>query len=80
MFIVSKNNILIPGKGDQKAVRIPRGFMGEVPDWVGGTAYFQALVRSGKITLSDSGKPKNPRKPSKGEKPAGEVPQGSGEG
>lgn len=82
MFIASKNNVLIPGVPGQKAVRIPRGFMGEVPDWVGGTAYFQSLVRSGKIAMTENGKPKKPRKPPKEGTPAegsSEASQGSEE-
>lgn len=72
MFIASKNNILIPGGKDRDDVRIPRGFVGEVPGWLGGTAYFKALVQCGKITLpEDGGKkplapvPKSDKKPSK---------------
>nr|WP_325301100.1 hypothetical protein [uncultured Oscillibacter sp.] len=55
MFIASKNHILIPGADGREAVRIPRGFVGSIPDWVGGTAYFKALVQCGKITLPEDG-------------------------
>ena len=64
MFIASKNNILIPGTKGQAPVRIPRGYVGKIPDWVGDTAYFKALVKCGKITVSDPGKAKKPRKAS----------------
>ena len=52
MFIASKNHIVIPGEEGRRAVDIPRGFIGNVPDWVGRTAYFKALVKNGKISLS----------------------------
>ena len=64
MFIASNNNILIPGVKGKDPVRISKGFVGEVPDWVGGTAYFKALVKCGKITLSEPGKDKKSRKTS----------------
>ena len=67
MFIASKNNILIPGGKDRDDVRIPRGFVGEVPGWLGGTAYFKALVQCGKITLPEDG----------GKKPLAPVPKSS---
>lgn len=88
MFIASKNNILIPGGKDRDDVRISRGFVGEVPDWVGGTAYFKALVQCGKIRLSEDSKAKKrskssskPKKPSRDETPLekpGETPGESG--
>lgn len=53
MFIASKNHIVIPGAKGRDAVRIPRGFVGNVPNWVGGTDYFKALVKDGKISLSE---------------------------
>jgi len=68
MFIVSKRNIIIPGGKDREDVSIAKDFVGEVPDWVGKTAYFKALAADGKIVLSDSGKPKKPRKPAKPDK------------
>lgn len=64
MFITSKNHVLIPGTDGREAVRIPRSYVGNVPDWVGGTAYFQALVKDGKIILSEGGKAKRGRKSS----------------
>lgn len=81
MFIASKNNILIPGGKDRDGVRISRGFVGEVPDWVGGTAYFQALVQCGKIALSEDGRAKKKSKSSsKPEKPfIDEPPEKPGE-
>lgn len=49
MFITSHRNVIIPVGGT--AYPISRGFVGEVPDQVAQTAYFQALVRDGKISI-----------------------------
>lgn len=54
MFIMSHRNVIIPVGG--KAYPISRGFVGEVPDQVAQTAYFQALVRDGKISIPTSKK------------------------
>ena len=35
-------------------VRLPRGFMGAVPDWAAETAYFKALAADGKLVVSAS--------------------------
>ncbi len=75
MFIVSKRNLIIPGEKGREEVSIARDFMGEVPDWVGGSAYFQALVKDGKVLLSEGGGPKEPRKPKEPKKPAREKPK-----
>lgn len=54
MFITAHRNVIIPLGG--KAYPISRGFVGEVPDQVAQTAYFQALVRDGKISIPASKK------------------------
>lgn len=54
MFITSHRNVIIPIGGT--AYPISRGFVGEVPDQVAQTAYFQALVRDGKISIPASKK------------------------
>lgn len=54
MFITSHRNVIIPVGG--MAYPISRGFVGEVPDQVAQTAYFQALVRGGKISIPASKK------------------------
>lgn len=54
MFITSHRNVIIPVGG--MAYPISRGFVGEVPDQVAQTAYFQALVRDGKISIPASKK------------------------
>ncbi len=54
MFITSHRNVIIPVGGT--AYPISRGFVGEVPDQVAQTAYFQALVRDGKISIPASKK------------------------
>lgn len=53
-FITSHRNVIIPVGGT--AYPISRGFVGEVPDQVAQTAYFQALVRDGKISIPASKK------------------------
>ena len=37
-----------------RRVRLPRGFMGAVPDWAAETAYFKALAADGKLVVSAS--------------------------
>lgn len=54
MFITAHRNVIIPIGGT--AYPISRGFVGEVPDQVAQTAYFQALVRDGKISIPASKK------------------------
>ena len=54
MLIASHRNVIIPVGGT--AYPISRGFVGEVPDQVAQTAYFQALVRDGKISIPASKK------------------------
>lgn len=61
MLAVSNRNILIPGP-DGERLRLDRGVMTSVPAWAEKSAYFHALVKDGKITLSvlacEGGKPK----------------------
>ena len=54
MFITAHRNVIIPIGGT--AYPISRGFVGEVPDQVAQTAYFQALVKDGKISIPASKK------------------------
>ena len=54
MFITAHRNVIIPIGGT--AYPISRGFVGEVTDQVAQTAYFQALVRDGKISIPASKK------------------------
>lgn len=53
-FVVSNRNIVIPSQDGRERVKIPKGFMGMVPDWVPKTAYFKALVADGKLIVSES--------------------------
>lgn len=56
MFVASKRNVIIPSPDGAEAFPIPAGYLGNVPDWVAETTYFQALVRDGKIGVPDSHK------------------------
>lgn len=53
-FVVSNRNIVIPSQDGRERVKLPKGFMGMVPDWVPKTAYFKALVSDGKLIVSES--------------------------
>lgn len=53
MFVLSKRNIIIPAPNGSTAVRLAREQLAEVPDWAAKTDYFQALVKDGKIVLTD---------------------------
>ncbi|OUP51123.1 hypothetical protein B5F17_13405 [Butyricicoccus pullicaecorum] len=53
-FVISHRNVIVPIGGT--AYPISRGFVGEVPDQVAQTAYFQALVKDGKISIPASKK------------------------
>lgn len=53
-FVVSNRNIVIPSPDGRERVKLPKGFMGAVPDWASETAYFKALVADGKLIVSDS--------------------------
>lgn len=52
MFILSNRNVILPYPDGSGAVRIRRDFVGEVPDAVTGTEYFAALVKEGKIVMT----------------------------
>lgn len=54
VFVVSNRNIVIPSPDGRDRVKLPKGFMGAVPDWAPKTAYFKALVADGKLIVSDS--------------------------
>ena len=53
-FVVSNRNIVIPSPDGRERVKLPRGFMGAVPDWAPKTDYFKALVADGKLIVSES--------------------------
>lgn len=53
-FVVSNRNIVIPSPDDRQRVRLPKGFMGAVPDWAAETDYFKALAADGKLVVSAS--------------------------
>lgn len=53
-FVVSNRNIVIPSPDGRQRVRLPKGFMGAVPDWAAETDYFKALVADGKLVVSAS--------------------------
>ena len=56
MFVVSKCNIIVPSKDGMRTFPMPKGFMGEVPDWVTDTRYFAELVKDGKVGVPNSKK------------------------
>lgn len=62
MFVMSTRNIIIPSPDGKESVRIRRGEMGPVPAWAAKTAYFKALVKDGKIVVSDSRKDRDQEK------------------
>lgn len=62
MFIYSKRNVIIPAPDNSRNIFIKAGFVGDVPDWVGDTPYFKALVEDGKITIPPSHKDKDTQK------------------
>lgn len=62
MFIYSKRNVVIPAPDGSRSLFIKAGTLGEIPDWVGESPYFQALVKDGKITLPESHKDKDLQK------------------
>lgn len=53
MFVVSRRSIILPGPDGEK-FRMPRDYMGPVPDWAESSPYLRALVKDGKVVLSDS--------------------------
>lgn len=56
MFVVSKCNIIVPSKDGMRTFPMPKGFMGEVPDWVTDTRYFVELVKDDKVGVPNSKK------------------------
>lgn len=52
MLVLSKRSIEIPAPDGSAVVRLRAGLMETVPGWVVETAYFQALVKDGKIVPS----------------------------
>lgn len=59
MIIVANRNIIIPSADGSQAFPVSRGYVGPVPEWVTITAYFKALVKDGKIAVSDTTKDKD---------------------
>lgn len=55
-FVVSNRNIIIPSPDGKTSCKLPKGYVGPVPDWAAKTAYFKALAADGKIVLSQSKK------------------------
>lgn len=53
-FVVSNRNIVIPSPDGRQRFKLPRGFMGAVPDWAAKTDYFKALAAEGKLVVSAS--------------------------
>lgn len=49
MFVLSKQNVIIPAPDGSTAVALRRDVMTDIPEWAAQTDYFQALVRDGKI-------------------------------
>ena len=54
MVIVSKNHILLPSEDQSLVFPVPRGWMGEAPDWATSTRYFRERGADGKIIVSES--------------------------
>lgn len=49
MFILSKRNVILPSSDGSRTHFVPKGFIGNIPDWAAETKYFEALVADGKI-------------------------------
>ena len=49
MFVLSKRNIILQTPDGCETVRLARGSLCQVPEWAAETAYFQDLVRDGKV-------------------------------
>lgn len=54
MFIVSNRNIILPSPDGTAQHFVPRGYMGDIPEWATETAYFDSLVADGKIVITQS--------------------------
>lgn len=55
MFVLSRGNILFNGPNGE-TFRLHKDLMGTVPAWVSDSAYFAALVKDGKIVVSETAK------------------------
>lgn len=53
MFIMSKRNLLLPSKDGSVRYPVRSGFVGDIPDWATQTEYFAALVKDGKVVVTD---------------------------
>lgn len=49
MFILSKRNVILLSSDGSRTHFVPKGFIGNIPDWAAETKYFEALVADGKI-------------------------------
>lgn len=54
MFIYSNRNVILRSQDGAQSYPVRRGFVGDIPDWATETAYFQALVADGKISVPAS--------------------------
>lgn len=70
MFVISRRNIILPGPDGSKGYRIPKGYMGDIPDWAAKSGYFQELAADGKIVIPSG---KGDSQLEKEEKEAGET-------
>lgn len=53
MFVLSKRNLLLPSPDGSQTFRVMRDFVGEIPAWAAKTSYFDALVKDGKIVVTN---------------------------
>lgn len=68
MFVLSKRNIILTSADGSQSIRVPRDYVGEIPDWAAKTSYFSDLVKDGKLvvtTKSDKDVQKAAEKPVK---------------
>ena len=54
MFVYSHKHVRLPSKDGSLTFDVPRGYIGEIPDWAADTKYFRALVADGKISMPKS--------------------------
>lgn len=57
MLVLSKRNIMLRANGDTDVVSLKRDEITAVPDWVAKLPYFSALVKDGKILVTEQKKP-----------------------
>lgn len=57
MFVTCKQAVTIRAEQGER-FSMPAGYLGEVPDWVGGHWYFKALCESGTVAAVESAKDK----------------------